>query len=464
MKKTGVHILIFAMIVLFSVSQLYAQPQREVAQKPPLTRILFIFDASYSMMGRWQSDLKINIAQRLLIELIDSLENIDNLELALRIYGHQSQIPPQDCSDSRLEIKFSKGNHFQIKQKLRSVVPRGTTPIAYSLEQGASDFPSCENCRNIIILITDGLEECKGDPCAVSIALQKKGIILRPFIIGIGKDFAQAFDCVGTYFDASDEVSFRTALNVAISQAINNTTLQVNLLDQAANPTETNVNMTFYDRFSGKIRYNYIHTMNSKGFPDTLIVDPLSDYRIVTHTLPPVVIDSAVQTPGKHTTVGTDAAQGYLRFKFSSNSLATKTTACIVRTAGDMQTLNVQYPEITEKYLIGNYDLEILTLPRTYIPKVNIRQSYTTDVVIPAPGLVIINKSTNGYGSIYVEEKNLLKWVCNLDGQSFMETLYLQPGSYRVIFRSRSANRALYTIERAFKVESEITNRINIYQ
>jgi hypothetical protein len=29
------------------------------------------------------------------------------------------------------------------------------------------------------------------------------------------------------------------------------------------------VNMTFYDQFSGKIFYNYVHTMNHRGLPDT---------------------------------------------------------------------------------------------------------------------------------------------------------------------------------------------------
>ena len=44
--------------------------------------------------------------------------------------------------------------------------------------------------------------------------LQKNGIILKPFIIGIGKDFNMAFNCVGTYFDATKEKDLRTALNV----------------------------------------------------------------------------------------------------------------------------------------------------------------------------------------------------------------------------------------------------------
>ena len=50
---------------------------------------------------------------------------------------------------------------------------KGTTPIARSLEEAASDFPR-ENSRNIVILITDGKEECGMDPCAVSRLFAKK--------------------------------------------------------------------------------------------------------------------------------------------------------------------------------------------------------------------------------------------------------------------------------------------------
>jgi Ca-activated chloride channel homolog len=204
--------------------------------------------------------------------------------------------------------------------------------------------------------------------------------------------------------------------------------------------------------------------MNSKGFPDTLVIDPLSSYRIHVHTVPPVFIDSVGQTAGKHTTTGVDAPQGYLRVKFGNPNTSAKPPPVIVRKQNEMATLNVQYFEKTERYITGNYDLEILTLPRTYVERVNVKQSHTTDVVIPNPGLVIIHKATSGYGSLYLEEKNNLVWVCNLEEQSFNETLYLQPGNYRVVFRSRSSNRAMYSVERSFSVESESTSRVNIYQ
>ena len=433
--------------------------------KPQITtRILFVFDASQSMYGRWQSDMKINIAQKLLSELLDSLHNVTDLQLALRVYGHQFDYKDfQHCEDTKLEVPFDWQNTMKIKQKLNTIVPKGTTPIARSLEESANDFPPCDNCRNIIILITDGLEECSGDPCAVSLALQKKGIVLKPFIIGIGKNFAEAFDCVGTYFDASDETTFRKALNVVISQALNSTTAQVNLLDIEGNPTETNVNMTFYDNFSGHIKYNFIHTFNSKGIPDTLVIDPLTNYNIVVSTIPPVKIDSVKITAGKHNIIGIDAPQGFLKLKTSAGGNISKNFQCIIREKDKQETMHVQNFSETVKYITGLYDLEILCLPRLIVEDVEIKQSHTTDVIIPQPGIAFINMLTSGYGSLYLEEDNQLKWVYNLTSTTSSESIVLQPGNYRVVFRSKMANRSFYTTEKSFEINPGLTTSIKLF-
>ncbi len=440
-----------------------AQKSNEQEKPKPVTRILFVFDASQSMYGRWQSDTKFNIATRLFSNILDSLKSTKNLELALRVYGHQKQFPPQDCDDTRLEVPFGPDNVARIKHKLKTITPKGTTPIAFSLEQSINDFPPCDNCRNIVILITDGLEECGGDPCQVSFNLQKKGIILKPFIIGIGKDFRKSFDCVGSYFDATNEKEFVSALNVVISRVLNPTSVQVNLLDQYGKATETNVNMTFYDNFSGKIMYNFIHSMNSKGFPDTLQIDPLLSYNIVVHTIPPVEKDSVTMTPGKHTIVGIDAPQGSLTFRAGATATI-KNLPCIIRKKGSSETINVQQFDQVEKYLTGFYDAEILCLPRINVSKIEIAQSHTTIVEIPVPGIVVISKTTNGYGSLYTDGKDGLVWLYNLrDNPSLQETLYLQPGKYRVVFRSKYANRSDYTIEKFFTVEPGQTVNVKLY-
>ncbi len=300
--------LISALLAIFSLN-VYCQQKKEIKQ--PTTNILFVFDASNSMSGLWESDIKVNIARRILINMIDSLQNFENIQMALRIFGHQSPVPPQDCSDTKLEVPFQKNNASIIRQRLRYITPKGTTPIAGSLAQCPNDFPPCSDCRNIVVLITDGIEACDGDPCAVSEDLQRKGIILKPFIIGIGVDegFHESFQCIGHFYNAVHEETFKELLNVVITQVLNSTTAQVNLLDENGLPTETNVNMTFYDRYSNKMLHNYVHTINNRGNPDTLVLDPLVTYRIKIHTLPPVYIDSAKVVPGKHTIFSADAPQ-----------------------------------------------------------------------------------------------------------------------------------------------------------
>ena len=406
------------------------------------------------MLGDWESGKKIDIARKLLIEMIDSLQYVDNIETALRVYGHQSIVPPQDCSDTKLEVPFAAHNGKAIINRLNGLRPKGTTPIAKSLEEAANDFPPCANCRNIIILITDGIEACDGDPCAISLALQKKGVILRPFIIGIGLDleFKKTFECVGEYYDAADEKTFRTAINVVISQALNNTTAQVNLLDSDGMPTETDVNMTFYDKFSGKITNNYMHTLNHKGNPDTLIFNPFTVYKMIVHTIPPVELDSFKLVPGKHTIIAVDAPQGYLLIK--SGGYNPEEIPIIVRKKDEMKTLNVQKTNQTEKYIIGNYDLEILTLPRIYVDDVQIKQSYTTTVEIPQPGKVTILLTAVGYGSIYLDKGDDLEWVCNLNTNSISQTYTLEPGNYKVIYRAKNSKKTIFTIEKTFVISS----------
>ena len=455
---------LIVLLLLGSGTAMSQEPQFQ-NQTPPVTRIIFVFDFSQSMFGLWQSDQKINIARKLLSKVLDSLKTKNNVELALRAYGHLKEYPPQDCDDTRLEVPFGKNNHEQIKSRLRNIEPRGTTPIAYALQKAGDDFPPCDNCRNVVVLITDGIEECGGDPCAVSQELQRKGIILKPFIIGIGRNFEIEFDCVGTYFDASSESEFSNALDYVISQALNPTSAQVNLLDKFGNPTETNVNMTFYDHVSGKVKHNFIHTINRKGVPDTLIIDPLVTYDIVVHTIPPVVKDSVTIVSGKHTVIPIETPQGYLRLKIDGYDASMRGLQCIVRRNDEHETINVQNFGHTEKYLTGLYDLEVLCLPRIYIDDVEILQSSTTTVEIPVPGIAVLTKSTLGYGSVYLEKGDSLEWVYNFrENNPNQETLILQPGTYRVIFRAKYIDKTIFGVEQQFRVNSGRTTNVKIYK
>jgi Ca-activated chloride channel family protein len=451
-------------LMLLSFLNIYSQPPPKY--EPPDTRILFIFDASQSMAGYWEKNRKIDIARKTLISIIDSLEHLENVSMALRLYGHQSPVPPQNCEDTRLEVPFGKNNAAKIRQELRFIIPKGTTPIAYSLQRGAKDFPAdCDNCRNIIILITDGIEACDGDPCAVSYDLQKSGIVLKPFVIGIGIDegFRETFDCIGHYYNAAREEKFNEVMEVVISQALNATTAQVNLLDIYGNPTETDVNMTFYDSFSGRIIYNYIHTLNNKGNPDTLIMDHLITYRLRVNTLPPVEVDNIKLHVGKHTIIGVDAPQGTLVLK-TADGQQYRDLQYIVRQAGHTETLNMQNMYMEEKYLVGFYDIEVPVLPIIKLNNVEIKQSNTTTIEIPRPGILTLIKAAQGFGSIYYRKSNKQEdWVCNLNSKIKNESIILQPGKYRVVYRAQNARLTVYTVNKTFEIKSGASIALQLY-
>ena len=459
MNKLNQHIkhLLVATLVLFSTFG--------TAQTNQKTRILFVLDASQSMLGQWDGQQKMRIAARLLSNAMDSLKPVENLEVGLRVYGHQFSVAAgeRSCEDTKLEVPFGSNGYDKIKTTLSNLYPKGTTPIAYSLEQTKNDFPPCNDCRNIIILITDGIEECDGDPCAVARALQKNGVTLKPFVIGMGLDveIIDAFRCIGTFYETKDEASFKNVLNVVISQAMNNTTVQVNLIDANGFPTETDVNMTFYDNHSKAIKYNFIHTINYRGNPDTIPLDPVLKYDITAHTLPAVSKKGIVIQPGKHNIIALDAPQGYLGLKMNGMNEYSD-LKCIVRKKGEMKTLYIQSFDETTKYITGNYDLEILTLPRMYVTDVNIKQSHTTKVFIPEPGIATVTVPSRGITSIFLENENKLEWVYNVSRNTDRETIVLQPGNYRVVYRGVNVKQVIYTKEKRFKVNSGASTQVKL--
>jgi len=414
------------------------------------------------MLGRWQSGRKIDIAKKLLSNITDSLKDVENLELALRVYGHQRSYPPQDCNDTKLEINFLPSSIFadRIKGKLSMIKAKGTTPIAKSLEKAASDFP-LDDARNIIILITDGKEECGMDPCAVSRLFAKKGIILKPFVIGIGldKSWKENLDCVGTFFDASNERDFSNILNIVISHVVDNTTSQVNLLDSLGEPTETNISLTFYDNFTDIVKYNFIHTMNSMGNPDTMIIDPVLKYKVIAHTIPPVESEIITIIPGKHTIIPLRTPQGKLRIELNTK----KDYSFIIKKSDNHETIHVQNINTTENYITGFYDIELLTLPRQYYKNVRINQNQLTKLQLPSTGLANILLPANGYGGVYLKDGDKLTEIYRFNGESSQYKLTLLPGKYTVIYRAKSSKKYIYTNEKSFIIKSRRSQLIKIY-
>lgn len=449
--------------ILFISFSFFVAAQKKPAVK--FTRILFVFDASKSMVAKHQNTTRMDGAKNLFFKFIDSLSKDKTLLFALRMYGHTVKYPPGDCKDSKLIVPFGVNNVALIKQKVQAATPTGITPIEHSLTEAANDFID-NKTNNIVILITDGIEECGGDPCNARQKLMTKGIIFKPFIIGIGltPEQIKTFECVGTFYDYDEQNTFSNITNIIQQQKLNKTSAQVNLLDVTSLPSETNVNMTFYDVGRKEYKYNYLHTLNYQNNPDTLYIDDYPTYKVIAHTIPPTESKEVKLSQGKHTIIAIDAPQGNLIVKRPNGIYNfNERVKCIVRKANEMQTLNVQLLNATERYITGKYDLEILTLPRIYVNQNVIEQSKTNTIEIPNAGVLQVKCLEAGDGCILVKRNNKLEWVCNLSSQT-LQTYYLQPGTYVSTWRAKALKGSIYTVEKKFTITSDNQTIIEFYR
>ncbi|MDC0204855.1 VWA domain-containing protein, partial [Flavobacteriales bacterium] len=383
--------------------------------------------------------------------------------IGLRVYGHNSSITNPNCEDTRLEIDFCPANIIteKMKVKLAEINARGTTPIGQSLLEGAKDLQDYKDDRNIIILITDGKEECGIDPCTISLELQKKGIILKPFVIGVGddeNDWKTTLGCVGRFFDAQKEEDFTNILKMVVSHILDKTTTQVNLLSQQNLPTETDITLTFYNNTTGKAKYNYVHKINSSREPDTMVIDPVICYNIVAHTTPPVSVDSVIIRPGKHNTISLKTPQGKLKVNMNSKTKYNY----IIRNAGVDTTLHVQEINTVEDYIVGDYEIELLSIPR-YKKRVHIGQDSTSIIQVPTPALANIHLPSKGFGGVYFLRRGNWEQVWHFRNDKRQYKLTLLPGTYKVVFRANSAKEYIYTHEKKWDMLEGKSKFIKIY-
>jgi Ca-activated chloride channel family protein len=436
---------------------------QKIQQKlPEKTRILFVLDASGSMQAAWEGNLsRMDAAKNILTKLVDSLRNNQNLELALRVYGHRYPRQANNCQDSFLEVPFGVKNHNAIINRIKEIKPVGTTPITYSLFQAAKDFPSNAGYRNIVILITDGIESCGGDPCKTSVELQKKGIFLRPFVIGLGLKGSEILDCVGQFFNSESTTKFNEILNKSIETTFSKTTVSVELLDGYNNPTETNVSVSFLNNMTETSMYEFIHYLDSNGKPDSVQIDPVLSYDIVVNTVPPVVKKNVHIVNGKHNIISIAVPQGNIVVKQDGRSA--NELDIVIREKGKTAILNTQRGSDSYRYLKGSYEVETLTMPRR-IFIVDVQANKTSTITLPTPGLANINTITKGYGSLFeIFEDGSQKWIYNLDQTRSQYSITLLPGTYKVAFRVKETKGSKYTGVKTFQVKSGKTVNVTVF-
>lgn len=429
---------------------------------PEKTRILFVLDGSGSMEATWSANQsRMDVAKEILTRLVDSLRVNPDLELALRVYGHQSPRGQNNCQDSRLEVPFANKNHNAIVNKIKTIVPKGTTPITYSVTQAAKDFPSSSGYRNILILITDGVESCGGDPCEVSRELQRKGVFLRPYIIGLGLKGGSALECMGKYIDSENAETFNKVLNESIEASLAKTTVSVELLNSRGESTETDVNVSFVNTATQVPQYEFVHYRDRQGRPDSVQVDPVVNYDLIVNTVPQVIQRQIELLPGKHNVIRIDAPQGWLVGKSEGKG---NPFSFVVREQGKAEILNIQRSSEAYKYLQGKYEIETFTLPKRII-QIAVEGDKTQTFSLPPTGLVNINTLLKGIGTLFeVLESGETRWVCHLNATISMHSYNLLPGKYRIAFRTHQAGGSKFTAIKNFEVTSGQTLNLNMYK
>jgi Mg-chelatase subunit ChlD len=183
--------------------------------------IEIVVDASRSMWGRMDGQPKMVVAKEILQDVSDWLP--DEFNLALRAYGSTSPSDNNDCADSTLLVPFGEENREPIRAAISDLRPLGQTPIAYALSEAAHDFDSLQTGR-AVVLVTDGIESCGGDPVAAALELREQDIMVHLIGFGLGNaadEDAASLQAVadasgGRYITASSAEELKEALALTV--------------------------------------------------------------------------------------------------------------------------------------------------------------------------------------------------------------------------------------------------------
>jgi Ca-activated chloride channel family protein len=192
--------------VLACASAAYAQA--------PAPDVMLILDASNSMWGRVDGRPKIVVARAAVVDLLRALPR--GTRLGLMAYGHRRAA---DCSDIETIVPVGPVDANAIAARVNAITPRGRTPLTEAVRQAARELHSTERPARVI-LVSDGIETCNADPCALAAELRASGVDFVTHVIGFdvvdARDQAQ-LRCLaertgGQFLSANDARSLAAAL------------------------------------------------------------------------------------------------------------------------------------------------------------------------------------------------------------------------------------------------------------
>lgn len=141
-------------------------------------KTILVLDASGSMWGQIDGTPKISIAQDVVGDLLQTIP--DDQSLGLSAYGHNRK---GDCTDIETLVEPGINNRETIEAAVNAISPKGKTPLSEAVLRAAETL-KYEEDKATVILISDGVETCNFDPCAVGAQLEEAGIDFTAHVVG----------------------------------------------------------------------------------------------------------------------------------------------------------------------------------------------------------------------------------------------------------------------------------------
>ena len=178
---------------------------------------IIVLDASGSMWGQIDGRAKLEIAREALGSVLSGMD--PTTEIGLMAYGHREK---GSCTDIELVVPPAAGSGQAIIDAANAMKFLGKTPLSDAVKLAAEELKYTEEAATVI-LITDGIETCEADPCALGAALESAGINFTAHVVGFGltEEEGQAVACLaentgGKYIQASDAGTLVEALKTTV--------------------------------------------------------------------------------------------------------------------------------------------------------------------------------------------------------------------------------------------------------
>ena len=164
--------------LFLSVAFLASAPLSSLAQAQTSPDTIVVLDVSNSMWGQIGGVSKIEIARQVISDLVGDIS--PDARFGLVAYGHRRKA---DCADIELVLPVAPLDAAAFSAAVNGLTPRGRTPLTEAVRQ-AAEVLNYQDRPSRIILVSDGLESCNADPCALAAELARGGVDFTAHVVG----------------------------------------------------------------------------------------------------------------------------------------------------------------------------------------------------------------------------------------------------------------------------------------